>query len=272
MSIMPEQLDLFISDGQWPVQPLLEPAESVDATPPDLDDAALLSAIRNARQSNCLALAQEAGRRRLVAAAEELEQLCRRFIGFGQDCTIREQMAAVDGLVMIGGGKAAQAIRRIAMDQVIAGPGLAFLAEAAARLGAHLPADTVASWLHHSDPAVRANACQCARGGAQVTDVLLELLSDLNGTVAREAACALGRSGRQEARAPLMRMLQQAPSAEIIQAIEAVADEDCLVLLGRLGRVRPDLTDAVIMVLENSDSARAAHIRRTLRYGKEALS
>ena len=103
MSVMPEQLDLFSSDGQWPVQPLPEPAEPSHVAPIDLDDAALLIAIRNARQSDCLPLAQEAGRRRLVAAVAELEQLCRRFIGFGRDCTVREQMAAVDGLAMIGG-------------------------------------------------------------------------------------------------------------------------------------------------------------------------
>lgn len=269
MSVMPEQLDLFSSDGPRPVQPLPEPAKPADVNPSDLDDAALLIAIRNARQLDCLMLAQEAGRRRLVAAVAELERLCLRFIGFGRDRMIREQMAAVDGLAMIGGREAAQAIRRIAVDEVIAGPGLACVTEAAARLGARLPADIVATWLHHPDPVVRANACRCARGGAQVTEMLVELL---NGTVAREAACALGRLGRTEARVPLMRMLQQAPSAEIIQAIEAVADEDCLVLLGRIGRARPDLTDAVIMVLEHFDSERAARIRETLRRGKEALS
>jgi hypothetical protein len=272
MSVMPEQLDLFSSDGPRPAQPLSEPAKPADVNPSDLDDAALLIGIRNARQSDCLMLAQEAGRRRLVAAVAELEQLCLRFSGFGRDRTIREQMAAVEGLAMIGGREAAQAIRRIAVDEVIAGPGLACVTEAAARLGAHLPADIVATWLHHPDPVVRANACRCARGGARVTDVLVELLNDLNGTVAREAACALGRLGRTGARVPLMRMLQQAPSAEIIQAIEAVADEDCLVLLGRIGRARPALTDAVIMALENFDSARAARIRETLRCREETLS
>ena len=90
--------------------------------------------------------------------------------------------------------------------------------------------------------------------------MLIELLNDLNGTVAQQAACALGRLGRAEARAPLMRTLQQAPSVEIIQAIEAVADEDCLVLLGRIGRAWPDLTDAVIAALENFElGASGAH-------------
>lgn len=173
-------------------------------------------------------------------------------------------MAAVEGLAMIGGGDAAQAIGRIAVEQVVAGPGLARLAEAAASLGARLPADIIASWLHHPDPAVRADGCRCARGGARVTDMLIELLNDLNGMVASQAACALGRLGRTEARAPLMRLLQQAPSAEIIQAIEAVADEDCLVLLGRIGRARQDLTGVVITVLENSDTTRAARIREAL--------
>ena len=54
-----------------------------------------------------MALAAEAGRRRLAAAVPSLETLCRRFSGFGIDRMVPEQAAALQALAAIGGREAA---------------------------------------------------------------------------------------------------------------------------------------------------------------------
>jgi hypothetical protein len=67
---------------------------------------------------------------------------------------------------------------------------------------------------------------------------------------------------------PLLRLLQVAPSAAVIASISAVADEECLVILGRIARTRPDLADAALAALDSLGSSRAVKIaaasRRTL--------
>jgi hypothetical protein len=95
--------------------------------------------------------------------------------------------------------------------------------------------------------------------------VLVELLDDIDRRVANEAACALGRMGRVEARPALLRLLREAPSAAVIDALGAVADEESLVLLGRLARTRPDLADAALEALDDSDTPRAAAIAAAAR-------
>ena len=66
----------------------------------------------------------------------------------------------------------------------------------------------------------------------------------------KEAACALSRMGRSEARPVLLRLLLEAPSAAVIDALSVVADEQCLVILGRIARTRPDLADAALAALD----------------------
>ena len=54
---------------------------------------------------------------------------------------------------------------------------------------------------------------------------MFELLDDTDRVVAREAACALGQMGWGEARAALLRLLREAPSAPVIDSTSSVADE-----------------------------------------------
>jgi hypothetical protein len=74
------------------------------------------------------------------------------------------------------------------------------------------------------------------------------------------AACALGRLGRSEARPLLVRFLREQPSAELIDAIAPIADEEYVVLLGRVARARPDLSEAVLDALDAIDDPRAEKI------------
>jgi hypothetical protein len=69
--------------------------------------------------------------------------------------------------------------------------------------------------------------------------VMIDLLDDLNQAVARSAACALGQMGRIEARPMLATLLREEPSKVVIDAVSSVADEECIVLLGRIARSTP---------------------------------
>jgi hypothetical protein len=104
-----QQLDLFSSasiqvDRPVPLSMELRPAATV------LDDQALIAAIPDSNLADSIALAAEAGRRRLAAAVPSLEALCRRFSGFGIDRMVPEQAAALQALAVISGREAAQAV------------------------------------------------------------------------------------------------------------------------------------------------------------------
>src|SRR5215469_6411076 len=226
----------------------------------ELDDDALIAAIPPASLGDCRDLAAEAGRRRLVGALDALEALCRRFQGFGRELAITEQTAALGALALIGGSEAARAVKRIIIERIVQGPGLVSALEAAAQLGVGLPSDIVVPLLRHEAPEIRAGGCRCAYPSPASIALLAELLDDADRVVAREAAYALGRMGRSEARPALLRLLHEAPSAAVIDSISAVADEECLVILGRIARTRPDLADAALAALDNNGSPRAAKI------------
>ena len=83
-------------------------------------------------------------------------------------------------------------------------------------------------------------------------------------TLPSRLACALGLMGRHEARPLLLRLLRE-PSAAIIDAVSGVADEECLVVIGRIARTEPDLADAALAALEAIASARAMTIAATAR-------
>ena len=226
----------------------------------ELDDDALIAAIPHASVGDSRSLAAEAGRRRLVGAIDALEALCRRFQGFGIEHLIPEQTAALQALATIGGSEAARAVTRIIVERIVQGPGLNSALEAAAQLRVTLPGNVVASLLRHQRSAIRASGCRCARPSPAVIPVLGELLDDADRTVASEAACALGRMGRAEARPSLLRLLRETPSAAVLDAISAVADEECVVLLGRIARTNSNLANAALAALDTIGSSRAVKI------------
>lgn len=149
------------------------------------------------------------------------------------------------------------------------GLGLRYAVEAAARLGVGLPNRTALLLLQHPWPEVRAGACCCVRRSAEVIAVLLELLGDLNGAVATEAACALGRMGRVESRGALARLLREEPTIDVIEAVCRVADEDCLALLGRIARGTTDLAEAALAALDSVEEPRAGEIAAAVRRARE---
>jgi len=132
-----QQLDLFSCvgiqvDHPVPMSMELRPAATV------LDDRALIAAIPDSNLADSIALAAEAGRRRLAAAVPSLETLCRRFSGFGIDRMVPEQAAALEALSAIGGREAARAVSRLIVRAVVQGPTLNLAVSTAARIGSAL--------------------------------------------------------------------------------------------------------------------------------------
>ena len=267
------QLDLFAGSGNRPDQTAAPTAGRPRRIASELEDEALITAIPHDFVGDCRSLTAEAARRQLVWAVLALEALCRRFRGFGLEHPVPEQTAALEALAEISGGEAAGAVRRILVEKIVQGSGLKSALKAAARLGVGLPVKVIVSLLRHEAPEIRAGGCRCARSPA-VIPLLLGLLDDPDHVVAREAACALGRMGRNDARPMLLRLLRQAPSAAVIDAISAITDEECLVILGRIAWTRPDLVDAALEALDSIGSPPAMKIaaasRRSL--GRSATS
>jgi HEAT repeat protein len=260
-----EQLDLFSVRTRPSERDLPGRTTELLIACSTLDDDDLLAAIPNAGIRESVALVAEAGRRRLTAAIPVLEALCRRFAGFGADRIVPEQAAALDALVMIGGSAAAQTLVRLIANRIVQGPCLLQAVAAAARLGAKFPVDIVVELLRHDDPQVRADASRCTRAWPEAVPLLRDLLDDLHTEVRKAAACALGRMGRTEVRALLVRYLREGPSAELIDAIAPVADDECVILLGRVARAEPHLSDAALDALLSIGQPRAAKIAAALR-------
>lgn len=218
----------------------------------------MIAAITEAGLADAPSLVAEAGQRRLATAVPALEDVCRRFIGFGLERAIPEQVAALEALAAIGGPAAARAVARIITNGAVQGPAVTVAVSAAAQLDCELPAAVALALLRHADRSVRAAACRCVRTWPEAVPVLIELLDDLNGDVSGAAACALGRLGRTEARPSLVRLLRTAPSPEVIDALASVADEDCVVLLARIARTKPELASSAIDALHQINHPRVA--------------
>ena len=264
-----QQLDLFSATGIPPERRPRPDSGSHELVVADLDDAALVAAIPWASLAEAPALAAEAGRRGVVAAVPALEQLCRRFAGFGLERAVPEQVAALDALALIGGSESAQTVGRLIAKDIIQGPTRKVAVAVAAQLKSALPVETVLALLRDADPKVRADACRCAGPWPAALQVLLDLADDSDSDVRVAAACALGRMGRHEARPVLGRLLRDAPSIEIIDAIPAIADEDCIILLGRIVRTRPGLAGAARDALEMIDHPRARQIVAAITVGRD---
>jgi HEAT repeat protein len=253
-------LDLF-RHVPAPVEP--SPCDEVPRPvigPDSIEDEELLAALPRADLAHSVALAAEAGRRRMAAAIPALEALCRRFSGFGADRIVPEQAAAIDALAQIDGADAAQALARLIARKTVQGPCLQRTVGAAARLGAKLPAGTVMELLRHDDPQIRADACRFAQASPDMVAQLRDLLDDFQRPVRMAAACALGLMGRNEVRPLLARYLREEPSAQLIDAVAPVADEECIILLGRIVRTMPDLSAAALDALGSIDHPRASRI------------
>jgi HEAT repeat protein len=265
MGVMADtQLDLF-SERPPEANPSSPAMPRTVASVGDMADNDLLSAMATAGMADLKAMAEEVGRRKLRDAVKSLESICRRFAGFGADALIAEQAVALRALAAIGGPGAADCVSRLITRKEVQGPTLAIAVSAAAQLAARLPQAALLELLRAGDPFVRADACRCALPHVDIVAVLFDLMEDLNPVVRIAATCALGRMGRGEVRPDLIRLLERSPSVEMIEAITAIADDDVVVLLGRLARTQPDLMESVLDSLESCASPLATRVIEKLQ-------
>jgi HEAT repeat protein len=261
-----QQGDLF--SGSFSAERHVAPCEATSAVAWDaLGEEELLAALPDAGMAAAVAIAAEIGRRKPPDATAALERLCRRFIGFGLEQVVPEQAAALDALVMIGDRRAAEAVSRVIMSRVVQGPGLGKALAAAAKLGSKLPPEVALPLLRHHDPGVRADACQCVgdKPPPEIVSTLFDLLDDLHDAVGEAAACALGRARQRGAREFLLARLRGRPSPRVIEAVAAIADEECVVLLGRIGRDYVHLRAVVLGALDEIDHPQAEKVAARLR-------
>jgi HEAT repeat protein len=251
-----QQLDLFSSSG---IQAEPPPLRSVELRPTAtaLDDQALIAAIPESNLADSIALAAEAGGGDWKRPFPALRCYADVFPALAATVWSPEQAAALQALAVIRGREAAQVVSRLIVRGVVQGSALNLAVSTAARIGSTLPADVLQSLLRHPNPDIRASACGCARRRPELISVMIDLLEDLNQGVARSAACALGQIGRIEARPMLAKLLQDEPSEEIINAVLSIANEECIVQLGRIARTQPALSEAALNALECIDQPRA---------------
>jgi len=258
------QLDLFSDVGEGVSQGSPQSMHQCLVSS-EMDDEELIAAIPESTLADSCLLAAEAGRRQLSAAVPALATLCRRFAGFGTRRAVPEQAAALESLATIGGRDAARVVSEMIERAVVQGPTLQIAVKSAARLGSILSPDALQRLLRDAEPSIRAEACRCARLLPELISLLIDLLDDLDRTVVTSAAFALGRMGRIEARPILKTLLEDDPSEDVIDAVSSIADEECLVMLGRIARSNSALADAALNGLENVDDHRAVIIAGAIR-------
>ncbi len=265
----PGQLDLFAERGAVTPRHTKNPLPSSSATPAErLTDDELLERIRDAGPSDVDAVCTEVASRSLEGAVPALEALWRRFVGFGIERPLAEQLAVVDTLARLGGVDACSALRRIVLSRALPASLLPAALSAAAQAGLALPADFVGSFLTHRDAGVRRAAFALAAKSNVAADRLREGLLDRSAANRRLAKIALGLRGDPNVRQPLYDELARFPSADVIEAITAVWDEDAIVHLGRCAQRHPRLAGVVLDALREIGTPRAETVARHIESRK----
>jgi hypothetical protein len=63
----------------------------------------------------------------------------------------------------------------------------------------------------------------------------------------------------------LKRLLKDSPSPLVLEAVAGVADEEVVIFLARIGRIRPELADSILSSLEEIDHPRTGVAASGLR-------
>ena len=263
---MPDQLDLFAERGAVTSRHTRNPLPSSSATPVErLTDDELLESIPEAGPSDVEAVCTEILSRSLESAVPALASLWRRFVGFGIEKPLAEQLAVVDTLARLDCANARSVLRGIVLSRALPASLLPAALQAAVQGGLSLPGAFVGSLFKHGDAAVRGAAFALAAKSNVVADRLREGLIDGSALNRRLAAITLGLRGDPIARQPLYDELARFPSADVIEAITGVWDEDAIVHLGRCARHHPQLVGAALDALREIGTPRAQTVARHLK-------
>ena len=259
------QPDLFDDrgrvEGEVATPPRVPPAELPVAA---LSDAELIAMLPQAGRSNVGGLCAEVVSRRLSEAVPALKTLWRRFSGFGVSVPYPEQRAVLSTLARLDCEAARAALRALVLAKGLPVSLLPAAARAALEAGLVLPAAFVAPLLAHEDVAVREPAFALAVQAGVGSDGLQDGLTDPSPAVRRLAAIAMGMRGDAAARERLVEELERNPTAEVIEALAGVGDDDAIVHLGRCAERYPALAESVLEALRDMESAKAERLVRRL--------
>ncbi len=260
------QPDLFAERGLTDARGVeLPPVPDTPLVPADLTDEALIALLPQASMLAAEGLCSETASRGLAEAVPALEQVWRRFAGFGIGTPLVEQRAVLNALARIDCAGARTALRGIVLSKGLPASLLPAALGAAAEAALSLPAGFVGSLLEHEDASVRAAALALAPRAGVPVELLRDGLDDASAAVRRLAAIAMGSAGDAGATVPLAAELARNPSAAAIEALASIGDEDAIVHLGRCAERHPALAGTVIDALRDMDSPRADRLVRRLQ-------
>lgn len=245
----PGQLDLFdqpAGDMNAPsgaLQPSIDPAA--------MSDEDLLLGFARASLGSVEPLAREILRRRPEGWTDAAAALWERFLGFGTNVPMPEQVAVL-GLVRqtAAAPLLLQLLRRAPMADCLD----PHLLPAAAACGVSLPQATVLRGLANPQSDIRTAALQVAPASRVPPDKLHPFLSDQVRDVRRTAATVIAEAGDAVAREPLLLEMRLQPDRRGLEALSSVANEDVIIRLGQIARRHRAWREVVIEVLHMIDN------------------
>jgi hypothetical protein len=255
----PGQLDLFdqpagnVDTGPVTLQPSIDPAA--------MSDEELLQGFANASLGSVKPLAREILRRRPKGWTEAAVSLWVRFLGFGVQSPMPEQVAVLD---LVRQSAAAPLLLQLLRRGPIADCLDPYLLPAAAVCGVRLPQATVLRGLAHLQPEVRAAAVWVATASKVPVKILHPLLSDTVREVRRAAATVIAEVGDAVAREPLLLEMRLQPDRRGLEALSSVANEDVVIRLGQIARQHRAWREIVTEVLQMIDDPKADIVAKRL--------
>ena len=249
----PGQLDLFDQPaGDMNAAP---GALQSSINPAAMSDEELLLGFAKASLGSVEPLAREILRRQPKGWTDAAATLWERFLGFGTNVPMPEQVAVL-GLVhrTAAAPLLIQLLRRAPMAYCLD----PHLLPAAAACGVSLPQATVLRGLAHQQPNTRAAAVRVASVSRTPIDRLLPLLADPVRDVRRNAATVIAEAGDGVAREPLLLEMRLQPDRRGLEALSSVANEDVVIRLGQIARQHQAWRWIIIEVLHMIDDPKAA--------------
>jgi len=254
----PGQLDLFdqpagnINAAPGALQSPIDPAA--------MSDEDLLLGFARASLGSVEPIAQEVLRRRPEGWTDAAAALWERFLGFGTNVPMPEQVAVLDLVRQTAAAPLLiQLLRRAPMADCLD------LLPAAAACGVSLPQATVHRGLAHPQPDTRAAAVRVASVSRTPVDRLHPLLADPVRDVRRTAATVIAEAGDGVAREPLLREMRLQPDRRGLEALSSVANEDVIIRLGQIARQHHAWRRIIIEVLHMIDDPKAETVAAGLK-------
>ncbi len=226
--------------------------------PNALDDDAIIAGIPGANLAKAEALCEQVVSRDLAdAAVPALEELWKRFRGYGINRPCREQLAVLKTLAKIETRPSRDAVKRIAEERGLSEALLPHALEAALACRVRFTRPRIEQWLEDGRPIVRRLAFSLAQWVVPPVWILQQGRNDPDLSVREAALITMGKLGHAEARQGLLALLARNPNGDVVRALATVADDEVITQFGRSADKHESLRPAIIEELRAMDDPRA---------------